>query len=115
MEAEGLDVAQLAPSVVQRFLAERRFQGWCRIAKASKTLVEQDVRGRHLKTRRFCAGLLDEYDALWTFCVVSGISPTNNVAERALRHSVLLRKIQLGTQSENGNRWIERICTARET
>ena len=42
-------------------------------------------------------------------------SPTNNVAERALRHGVLLRKIQLGTQSENGNRWIERICTARET
>ena len=62
---------------------------------------------------RFCAGLLDEYDALWTFCEV--ISPTNNAAERALRHGVLLRKIRLGTQSEKGNRWIERVCTARET
>ena len=80
-----------------------------------KALLEQGVRGRHLKTRRFCAGLLDEYDALWTFCEVEGIDPTNNVAERALRHGVLLRKIQLGTQSEKGNRWIERICTARET
>jgi transposase len=80
-----------------------------------KTLLETGVRGRHLKTRRFCAGLLDEYDALWTFCEVPGISPTNNVAERALRHGVLLRKIQLGTQSDNGNRWIERICTVRET
>jgi transposase len=80
-----------------------------------KALLEQGVRGRHLKTRRFCAGLLDEYDALWTFCEVPGISPTNNVAERALRHGVLLRKIQLGTQSDKGNRWIERICTARET
>jgi transposase len=29
-----------------------------------KALLEQGVRGRHLKTRRFCAGLLDEYDAL---------------------------------------------------
>ena len=80
-----------------------------------KTLLETGVRGQHLKTRRFCAGLLDEYDALWTFCEVPGISPTNNVAERALRHGVLLRKIQLGTQSDNGNRWIERICTVRET
>ena len=80
-----------------------------------QTLLQTGVRGRHLKTRRFCAGLLDEYDALWTFCEVEGIDPTNNVAERALRHGVLLRKIQLGTQSQNGNRWIERICTARET
>jgi transposase len=80
-----------------------------------QTLLEQGVRGRDLKTRRFCAGLLDEYDALWTFCEVEGIDPTNNVAERALRHGVLLRKIQLGTQSQNGNRWIERICSTRET
>jgi transposase len=58
---------------------------------------------------------LDEYDALWTFCEVEGIDPTNNAAERALRHGVLLRKIQLGTQSQNGNRWIERICSTRET
>ena len=80
-----------------------------------ETLLQRGVRGRHLKTRRFCAGMLDEYDALWTFCEVPGIDPTNNAAERALRHGVLLRKIQLGTQSQNGNRWIERICTARET
>jgi hypothetical protein len=40
-----------------------------------KALLEQGVRGRHLKTRRFCAGLLDEYDALWTFCEVEGIDP----------------------------------------
>ena len=80
-----------------------------------KTLLEHGVRGRDLKTRRFCAGLLEEYDALWTFCEVEGISPTNNAAERALRHAVILRKIQLGTQAEKGNRWIERICTARET
>jgi len=26
-----------------------------------------------------------------------------------------MRKIQLGTQSEKGSRWIERICSVRET
>ncbi len=80
-----------------------------------KRLLESGVRGRHLKTRRFCAGLLEEYQALWTFCEVPGIDPTNNAAERALRHGVILRKIQLGTQSDSGSRWIERICSARET
>ena len=49
-----------------------------------QAFLEQGARGRHLKTRRFCAGLLDEYDALWTFCEVEGIDPTNNAAERAL-------------------------------
>jgi transposase len=85
------------------------------IREQIQTLLEQGARGRHPKTQRFCAGLLDEYDAMWTFCDVPGISPTNNAAERALRHGVLLRKIQLGAQSQKGNRWIERICSTRET
>ncbi len=80
-----------------------------------QALLEQGTRGRHPKTARFCAGLLEEYDALWTFCEVPGLDPTNNAAERALRHGVILRKIQLGTQSQAGNRWIERICSIRET
>lgn len=78
-------------------------------------LLKQGVRGRHPKTSRFCAGLLDEYGALWTFCEVPGIDATNNAAERALRHAVILRKTQLATQSDNGSRWIERICSIRET
>ena len=63
----------------------------------------------------FCAGLLDEYEALWTFGEVPGVEPTNNAAERALRHAVIMRKVQLGTQSDRGSRWIERVCSVRET
>jgi transposase len=37
-----------------------------------QALLKTGVRGRHLETRRFCAGLLDEYDALCTFCEVEG-------------------------------------------
>jgi transposase len=80
-----------------------------------QALLQQGARGRHQKTANFCAGLLDEFDALWTFCEVPGIEPTNNAAERALRHAVIMRKTQLGTQSEHGNRWIERILSIRET
>ncbi|MBW8060775.1 MAG: transposase, partial [Solirubrobacterales bacterium] len=63
----------------------------------------------------FCSGLLEEYEALWSFCAAPGIDPTNNAAERALRHAVIMRKVQGGTQSDAGNRWIERICSVRET
>ncbi len=47
----------------------------------------------HTKTANFAAGLLEEYEALWTFCDVPdlAIDPTNNAAERAVRHAVLMR------------------------
>lgn len=82
-----------------------------------QALLEQGARGRHQRTANFCAGLLEEYDALWTFCDVQDIAIplTNNAAERALRHAVLLRRIQGGTQSQQGNRWVERILSVRET
>jgi len=82
-----------------------------------RTLLQECAHGRHQRTANFAAGLLDEYDALWTFADVpgAGIEPTNNTAERAMRHPVLMRAIQGGTQSDRGNRWIERIQSIRET
>ena len=82
-----------------------------------RTLLEQCAAGRHERTANFAAGLLEEYEALWTFCDVPdlGIDPTNNAAERAMRHPVLMRKLQGGTQSDRGSRWIERIQSVRET
>jgi transposase len=43
------------------------------------------------------------------------ISPDNNTAERAMRHPVLMRALQGGTQSDRGSRWVERIQSVRET
>jgi transposase len=80
-----------------------------------QALLDKGRRSRHTRTANVCAGLLEEYDALWTFCEVLGIEPTNNAAERALRHAVIMRKTQLGTNSDKGSRWIERICSVRET
>jgi transposase len=67
-----------------------------------------------VRSARFCTNLLNEYVTLWTFCEVPGIDPTNNAAERALRYGVILRNVSLGTQSD-ASRWIERICSVRET
>ena len=45
----------------------------------------------------------------------NGVEPTNNRAERALRFAVLWRKRSYGTQSDKGNRWVERILSLKQT
>jgi transposase len=80
-----------------------------------RELLEQGANSKHAKTSRFCAGILEEYEALWTFADVPGVTPTNNDAERALRGPVILRPISGGTQSQRGNRWIKRILSTTQT
>ena len=52
---------------------------------------------------------------MWTFVRVEGVEPTNNSAERAVRHGVLVRKVSGGTKSDHGSRFVERILTVRAT
>lgn len=80
-----------------------------------RVLLEDGKASADTKTSRFCAGLLEEYDALWTFCDVPGVDPTNNEAERQLRHAVIMRRISGGSQSQRGNRWTERILSVIAT
>src|SRR5262249_54762884 len=61
------------------------------------------------KTAATCLELLARERALWTFVRVEGIEPTNNSAERRLRHAVLWRKSSYGTQSQRGSRFVEAI------
>ena len=43
------------------------------------------------------------------------VEPTNNLAERELRHCVIDRRITQGTRGEAGQRWCERIWTVLAT
>lgn len=45
----------------------------------------------------------------------SDCAPSNNAAERDLRKAVLWRNVSLGSQSEKGFRFVERILTAVES
>ena len=65
--------------------------------------------------RQFANNLLKIWPALWTFASVDGVQPTNNPAERALRAPVIHRKVSLGTQSNNGERFAERALSAAAT
>ena len=65
--------------------------------------------------RLFAKSLLKRWPALWTFTYTDGVEPTNNHAERGLRGAVIYRKLSLGSQSEQGERTIERLLSASIT
>jgi transposase len=67
------------------------------------------------RTAATCRLLLAAAADLWRFISVPGLEPTNNSAERALRHSVIWRRSSHGTQSDHGSRFVERILTVVET
>jgi transposase len=62
-------------------------------------------------TANTCRNVLKMRQALWTFVETPGIEPTNNLAERTLRHYVMWRKISLGTQSRRGSEYVARRMT----
>jgi transposase len=112
--------------------AKRMFDWWQRVrdgtlTRATLCVYMRSVRFRveallaegaalpHRKTSKTCAKLLKRVDALWTFLYVEGVEPTNNAAERAIRHGVLWRKTSHGTHSEEGSRFTERILTVHAT
>jgi transposase len=67
------------------------------------------------KTAGACRELLAGETHLWTFVRVEGVEPTNNDAERALRHGVIYRKLSGGTDSEAGSRFVERMLSVVAT
>ncbi len=70
---------------------------------------------RHKYCYRMARNLLKLWPALWTFARRKGVEPTNNHAERSLRGAVIYRKLSLGSQSELGERRIERLLSASVT
>jgi transposase len=114
-------------------IAERLFAAWSiykrdgdrralkrRVAPLKRqlhTLLETNStkRARNRYTRTIANNLLKLWPALWTFTEHDGIEPTNNHAERGLRGAVIYRKLSLGSQSERGERTIERLLSASIT
>ena len=113
-------------------LADRMFQWWYGVRKGAmsrttfqrkmrplqaefEVLLEQGVRSRDAKVHALCWDLWFRSEALWTFVRVEGVEPTNNAAERAVRHAVLWRKSSFGTWSERGSRFVERMLTVTAT
>lgn len=75
-------------------------------------LLEAGSRCGCAKTAGVCRELLGIEASLWTFASRPGVEPTNNAAERAVRHAVCWRKTSYGTDSERGSRFVERMLSA---
>jgi transposase len=67
------------------------------------------------RTKATCTDFLNRFDTLWFFIYNENVEPTNNAAEQGLRHGVIWRKISYGSQSEAGERFVERVMTIAMT
>ena len=86
---------------------------WLR--KEVRVLLDRGTACGCAKTAGVCRELLAVEASLWTFAACAGVEPTNNAAERAVRHAVCWRKTSFGTDSERGSRFVERILTVVAT
>src|SRR5215510_3102054 len=107
--------------------ALKEIQGLCHMAKAPPSggewrawyarlcrLIDR-YHARADEAGRLTRRLQREMASLWVFLSEQGVEPTNNRAERSLRFAVMWRKGSSGTDSDQGNHWVERTLSLRQT
>lgn len=67
------------------------------------------------KTVRTCRLLLKVESAMWLFVSTTGVEPTNNAAERAIRPAVIWRRTSFGSQTQAGSAFVARMLTVVTT
>jgi transposase len=80
-----------------------------------RELCEQHRDHPHDKTRGLARELLNDWDAIWNVLTYPELPITNNVAERALRHWVIARKIRYGTRTQQGSRAYTLLASVIDT
>jgi len=69
----------------------------------------------HKKTHALAVEMLNDWDVIFTVLDHPYLPLTNNEAERALRHWVILRRISYGTRTEQGSRVFAILASVIET
>jgi transposase len=67
------------------------------------------------KVRELAGEILNDWDAVVAFVYDPSLPPTNNDAERALRHAVIARRIGFGTRTDEGSRFYAAGLSVIET
>ena len=92
------------------------FLWWAgRLQARLRVALEAGVLSGSPKTRGTCRRLLEGWEHLWRFLAGDGTEPTNNRAERALRHAVLWRRSSGGTASPLGSQFVCRLLSVVAT
>lgn len=81
------------------------------IRASIERLLERGEKSRFRGLAGSCADVLLHRDSLWTFVDRTNVPPTNNHAEQQLRGGVIWRKTSGGSQSDRGDRFVERLLT----
>ena len=85
------------------------------LEKAFFALAERSVNVADIDASNLARALFEQHSHFFTFVHEQGVEPTNNVAERALRHAVVWRKVYFGTRSEDGERAVAQLLTITRT
>jgi len=67
------------------------------------------------KVRELAGEILNDWDAVVAFVFDPALPPTNNDAERALRHAVIARRISFGTRTDEGSRFYAAALSVIDT
>jgi hypothetical protein len=95
---------QPLPITYQQVLSD--YQSACEVMCASPT---------HEKARALAVEMLNDWDAIFQVLTHPHLPLTNNEAEQALRHWVILRMICHGTRTEDGTRILAILISVIET
>lgn len=96
----------VTPEVFRRKLEKQR--------QNIMTMALEDVPGTQ-EAQNIAKRFQNHGQAYFEFITTSGIAPTNNLAEQAIRFVVIDRLVTQGTRSERGRKWCERIWTVMAT
>lgn len=97
-------------------LTRRGFESqMTRLRREVESLLTEGSRCADRATVATCTELLNYSANLWLFVYCPDVEPTNNAAERSLRHAVIWKHLSFGTQSDHGSRFVERLLTVIET
>lgn len=86
-----------------------------RMLKLKREFLNIGRRSRASGTADMVRRLKNHGEEYFLFLENPQIEPTNNLAEREVRHCVIDRRITQGTRGLNGQRWCERIWTVLAT
>jgi hypothetical protein len=82
---------------------------------ALRAACEQRQGSAHPKTHALAVELLNDWEAIFQVLAHPELPLTNNEAERALRHWVILRKLSLGTRTPVGSRVVALLASVIDT
>jgi len=78
-------------------------------------LCIEHAEAKHEKTRVLARELLNDWNTFWIVLDHPELPLTNNLAERALRHWVIARRISYGTRNPQGSRAFTLLASVIET